>query len=220
MVIHRTTLVYLVITILFSAIFFLWDLGKNGLIEFDEGIYAVVSKNLVLSGDPLRLTLRGDVPWFDKPPLYFWLSALSMKVLGFSSLAPRIPSAFFGIGTVITTFLIGKMLFNNQIGFMAALILSSTIGFLYYGRLGMVDVTLTFFLATTVLFLLAGRIYPKAFLWMGVSLGLAFLTKNLIALLILPPIVFYIFLDWSGGGKKKYLNRFFFSALLIASSIF
>lgn len=176
----------------FAAFFFLWRLGENHLIEFDEAIYAVIAKNISQGGDWLTLTLRGSIPWFDKPPLYFWLSALSLKIFGLNSLPPRLPSALFGIGTVALTFLFGRALFNRRVGLLAALILSSTVGFLYYGRLGMVDVALSFFLVGAALFFWRGQTAPRNYLVMGLFLGLGLLTKNLLVLLVLPAMLLVI----------------------------
>lgn len=196
----------LIIVLFFSSFILLWRLGENHLIEFDEAIYAVIAQNIVKSGDFLRLTLRGDVPWLDKPPLYIWLSAISIKLFGPSSLSVRIPSALFGIGTIILTYLFGKILFGKWVGFIAAMVLASTIGFVYYSRLGMTDSALTFFMLGTIFFFWLGRSSPKFFLAMGLFLGFGLMAKNLIPLLSLLSIFLFIISD-SGEEKKRYLNR-------------
>lgn len=208
-------LVYLLVPVIFSSFFLLWRLGENHLIEFDEGIYAVISKNMVLRGDLLNMTVTGASPWLEKPPLYLWLSSLFMRVLGFGSLAPRLPSALFGVGTVVLTFLIGKHLFNRRTGFIASAILSSTVGFLYYGRLGMMDVTLTFFITGALLFFLLGRKQPKYFLLMGMFFGLAFMTKNLIASLGMLVVLVYSFYGVV-VRKEKYFNKSFLAGMLLS----
>lgn len=211
----RPGIIWLLVPVIFSSFFLFWRLGENHLIEFDEGIYAVVAKNMVLRGDLLNMTITGASPWIEKPPLYFWLSSLSMRVLGFSSPAPRIPSVAFGVGTVILTFLLGKYLFNRRVGFIASVVLSSTSGFLYYARLGMTDVTLTFFVTGGLLFFLMGRKTPKYFLLMGTFFGLAFMTKNLIAILTLLIVLAYAFYE-ATVRKQKYFNSRFAIGLALS----
>jgi len=126
----------LIILLVFSSFFLFWQLGRNHLIEWDEGIYALVAKNILRTGDWLTFTWQHGFPWFEKPPLYFWLTALLVKILGTTSLAPRIWSALFGLGSIITTYLLGKKMFGEKVGLVAGFILASTTGFLYYARLG------------------------------------------------------------------------------------
>ncbi len=212
------TILLLLLVLFFSSFILLWRLGENHLIEFDEAIYAVIAKNIVKSGDFLRLTLRGDVPWLDKPPLYFWLSALSIKLLGPGALAVQLPSALFGLGTTILTYLFGKTLFGKRVGFIAAMVLASTVGFLYYSRLGMVDSTLTFFMLGTIFFFWLGRSSPKFFLTMGLFLGFGLMTKNLIAFLSLLSIFVFILLD-TKDVRQRYVNKMFFYGLIVAAAI-
>lgn len=215
-----STLFYAGMPLAIAGVYIFWQLGKSHLIEFDEGIYAVIAKNIVLSGDLLKLNLNLAVPWLDKPPLYFWLSALVMKLFGFTTLAARLPSALFGLGTVFLTFLLGRKLFNLRTGFISALVLASTVGFLYYSRLGMVDVTLTFFLTGAILFFYLGLSQPRYFFLMGLFLGLGLMTKNFIGLL--DYLVIFLYFVFSRSWKsfapaaKKIFLRGIVISLLVA----
>ena len=60
--------------------------------EPDEGRYAEISREMLASGDWLTPHLNG-VLYFEKPPLQYWLSALSMKVFGLNATAARLPLA-------------------------------------------------------------------------------------------------------------------------------
>ncbi|MEH0154076.1 hypothetical protein V6R21_07990 [Limibacter armeniacum] len=57
--------------------------------------YASISKELLERGDWLKLTFKGGLPYLQKPPLFFWLNALSMDILGQNSIAYRLPSLMF-----------------------------------------------------------------------------------------------------------------------------
>ena len=60
--------------------------------EPDEGRYAEIPREMLASGDWLTPHLNG-VLYFEKPPLQYWLSALSMKLFGLSGAAARLPLA-------------------------------------------------------------------------------------------------------------------------------
>jgi len=57
----------------------------------DEGRYAGVAWEMLRSGHWLEPTLDG-MPFFHKPPMWYWLSAASMSVFGVHPWAARIPS--------------------------------------------------------------------------------------------------------------------------------
>jgi 4-amino-4-deoxy-L-arabinose transferase-like glycosyltransferase len=63
----------------------------------DEGRYAGVAWEMIRSGDWLTPTLNG-LPFFHKPPLFYWLTALSLKAFGLSLWAARLASV---IGAVL-----------------------------------------------------------------------------------------------------------------------
>lgn len=73
--------------------------GIPYLFDWDELIYASLARQMLASGDPFSLAINGE-PFFEKPPLFFWLQALSMAVLGMNEGAARLPNAFAGGITV------------------------------------------------------------------------------------------------------------------------
>jgi 4-amino-4-deoxy-L-arabinose transferase-like glycosyltransferase len=95
--------------------------------------------------------LNGEV-YGDKPPLFFWLIALSSYLWqGFTSFSVRFPSALFGTLTVLLTFFLGERLYSSRTGFFSSLILATSLQFAYLSTRANIDATLTFF--TTASFL-------------------------------------------------------------------
>jgi len=96
-------------------------------------------------GDWILMHLNGGV-YGDKPPLFFWLIALSSYLWqGFTSFSVRFPSAIFGTLTVLLTFFLGKRLYPPRTGFFSGLILATSLHFVYLSTRANIDVTLTFF---------------------------------------------------------------------------
>ena len=80
-----------------SALLFLSQLGRTGLVDETPPLFAAAARNMVESGDWLTPRVNG-APRFDKPILVYWLMGLGYKLLPPSldplgSLAARLPSA-------------------------------------------------------------------------------------------------------------------------------
>ncbi|MEK6283872.1 MAG: glycosyltransferase family 39 protein [Acidobacteriota bacterium] len=130
--------------VLISAFALLWKLGTGSLAAWDEAIYAQVSKEIVRSGDWLTLHWEYQ-PWFEKPPLFMWITALFSRLFGVSELWARVPSALSGIALIGVTYLVGKFTYGKRVGFLAAVILLTCYHFLSFSRFGTMDVMLALF---------------------------------------------------------------------------
>jgi dolichyl-phosphate-mannose--protein O-mannosyl transferase len=178
----------LVFIILCLSPLFLYKLGQTSLVSWDEGWYAAIANNILKSGDFLRLTFNGR-PFFDHPVAGFWWMAMSFKLLGVSNFSARFPSAVFGILTLIFVYFLGKELFNKWVGFASAIALVSAPWFIYRSRSGDLDIFLTFFFILSIWMAVKSLDQKKFFPFLGVSLGLLFLTKTLVAFAILPALI-------------------------------
>ena len=186
--------------VLISSLLIFWDLNRNTFIDWDEAIYAKVAKNIVVSKNWLTLQWSIGTPWFEKPPLYMWFSAFFMFFLGINELSARLPSALLGFSTVLMVYLFGKKFLHSRwVGFVAGIILLTTADFLYYARLSMLDVSVSFFIFATLYFSYAyfEKKKKKDALLAGVFCGLGVMTKAIVGLLPLGVIGFYgLYLLW------------------------
>jgi 4-amino-4-deoxy-L-arabinose transferase-like glycosyltransferase len=117
----------------------------------DEIRYAAIAREMAETGNWMVPHLNGEV-YSEKPPLHFWLAALSARVLGgFSNFSMILPSVLSAIGCMITTYFFGKKIFNRSVGIMSALVLATSsmfVGMAQYVRMDMLLV----FLFTLALF--------------------------------------------------------------------
>lgn len=97
-------------------------LGTRPLNIPDEGRYPNVARDMVATGQLITPKVDG-VPFLDKPILYYWLEAASMKAFGVNSWAIRLPQALFGLLGCLAIYLFGRKFFNRRTGFLAALLL-------------------------------------------------------------------------------------------------
>jgi len=195
----------IIIVLAFTLVF--WQLGSTHLIPWDEAIYAKIAKNMVVTNEYIFQTWKQHQPWYEKPPLYMWMSAGFMQILGFAELAPRLPSAIFGFGLVILTYLFAKKLFGTTAAFFASLSLVTTTQFLYYSRTGMVDVTTAFFVTAALIVYYKTTEKNSAWLWLltGLLIGLGSMVKGVIGLLPLPIILLSDVFIYRRFSFKNYL---------------
>ncbi len=211
---------YIVGVIAFFLIFI--GLGTNHLIPWDEAIYAKIAKNMVVSGDFINMTWKNAAAWFEKPPLYIWSIATGMKLFGFSAFAARLPSALFGFGTVLLTYLIANKYFGKFAAAISALALATGVHFLYYSRTAMTDVATTFFIMATLFVYLKTIDKNKLHCWfiVGALSGLAVMMKGVVGFLPLPIIGF---IELTRGKKvfsienlKNYLTLLIGLVIIVA----
>ncbi|MGF1491895.1 MAG: ArnT family glycosyltransferase [Microcoleaceae cyanobacterium] len=83
---------------------FLWNLGRTGLVDETEPLFAEAARQMTLTGDWITPYFNGETR-FDKPPLVYWLMAVGYQVIGVNSWAVRLPSALAATGLTVGCFL-------------------------------------------------------------------------------------------------------------------
>jgi 4-amino-4-deoxy-L-arabinose transferase-like glycosyltransferase len=98
-------------------------------INIDAAQYAAMSRQMAESGNWLQIKCGGN-DYLDKPPLLFWLSALSFKIFGIHNWSYKFPSFLFAILGIYSTKKLGELLYDVKTGMTAALMLASSLGVL------------------------------------------------------------------------------------------
>ncbi len=101
----------------------------NQSLWLDEAISVLASRNL----DFWTFVTKYPVGDFH-PPLYFGLLWIWTHLFGYSEFVIRLPSVLLGVATIYLTYSIGKKLFNEKIGILAALFLAISPLHLYYSQ--------------------------------------------------------------------------------------
>jgi 4-amino-4-deoxy-L-arabinose transferase-like glycosyltransferase len=168
------------------------------LIDPDEGRRAEISREMLANDDWIASTLNRQ-PYYDKPPLFHWLLALSFCCFGTSEATARLVPALANMLTIFTTFALGRRLIGNRAAFLGALTLTVMAGFVLTGRLVGLDGTLALFVTAALLTAHAalqdGTLRRPWWIASALLCGLGILTKGPIAgLLLIPPVVIYAWL--------------------------
>jgi 4-amino-4-deoxy-L-arabinose transferase-like glycosyltransferase len=166
----------------------------SALAEPDETRYAEIPREMLAAKDLLVPRLNG-VPYFEKPPLLYWLNAASLRVFGETPWAARLPTRLAGTGTALLVLFAARGIGVG--GFSAAVFfLAAPIGFLF-SRTNLTDGLLTFFFTASLLTGRAavlrresGRRWIAIAALFGALCAAAFLTKGLIAIVLSASIFF------------------------------
>ena len=137
--------------------------GNSSLLVTDsvESNYALTAKEMVLSGDWLSPQIYGHY-WYDKPVFFYWLTALSYKLFGFTEFASRFFPAVFGMASIVLLGWAGSKLYNARTGFYSAVILVSSVEFFLISKSIITDAVLFFFFSATLLCFYLGYREGKA----------------------------------------------------------
>lgn len=151
---------------------------------------------MIETGDYINPSFNYN-PRFNKPPLSYWVVAVSYHIFGISEWSERATMALAACGLIFAVFVMGRAIFNTQAGFWAAIVLATMPRFLMHSRRIVVDVYLTLFMGLTLTFFVLSEARPqRRKLWLAlmyVSVGLGLITKGPIAA-ALPAISFFLYL--------------------------
>src|SRR5437763_13208093 len=92
-----------------AALLFIPFLGRVHLFDWDEINFAECSREMLKTGDYLRPYIDFK-PFWEKPPMFFWMQTVTMHLFGINEFAARLPNAICGITTLVTLFLCGRKL--------------------------------------------------------------------------------------------------------------
>ena len=168
----------------FLALVWLGMLGARPLFNPDEGRYAEIPREMLSSGDWVIPHLNG-LAYIEKPPLQFWATALSYRLLGPSEFAARLYTALTALATLLVVGGVARRLWNPQASWRAMAVLSGMLMFVALGQLLTLDMSLTFYLTLSLAaFVLAqteAQPRPWLMLLAWAAAGCGVLTKGVVA---------------------------------------
>lgn len=216
--------------VLIAGLSFIPSLGGAHLFEWDEINFAEIAREMNVLDDYLRIHV-GFLPFAEKPPLFFWLQALFMKLFGVGEFAARLPNALCGIITLAFLYKTGERFFSPRFGWLwAGAYYGMFLGNFYF-RSGIIDPWFNLFIFLGLYHLILATwkrgqeqhrikrsvLYHLALA--GVCTGLAFLTKGPVALLLtgLTLLVYWITIRFRWFLNPGQLVVYLIVALVVPS---
>ncbi|MDW8393161.1 MAG: glycosyltransferase family 39 protein [Chitinophagales bacterium] len=188
-----------------GAAYFIPFLGAAPLFDWDEINFAESAREMLVTGDFITVQIDYQ-PFWEKPPLFFWLQAVSMTLFGVNEFAARFPNAVFGMLTLLLFFFLGKKLHNTRLAVIWVFSMAGSFLPALYFKSGIIDPVFNFFIFFGVVCLAASihhvgnRLSLHYAVLSGVFIGLATLTKGPVALLV---FLLTAFVYWLAIHRRK-----------------
>lgn len=206
--------------VIWAVILLIYVLGcLFDVMEVDAAQYASISRQMLETGQFLEIWNR-DVPYLDKPPFLFWVSALSIKIFGLSSWAYKLPSVVFSLLGIFSTYSFAKLIYNERVGMLAALMLASCQAVFLMNHDVRTDNILTASIIFSVWKLYAYTLHGRwaDLIWGFAGMAVSMLTKGPIGVMV--PIFalgthFVIQKQWKHIFKWQWLLGIFIIAAII-----
>ena len=186
---------------LFGFFFFIFGNWVLAITSPDEGKNAYAALRMLTSGDWL-LPYYNCHYRFEKPPLLYWLMAISFKLFGVNEFAARLPSGLAALGTALTTYLLVRDFLSPKRAFLGASVFILLLHTWIESRAAVPEMVLTFFSTLGVYLFLKDK---PILGW--IALALAFLAKGPVGV-VLPLGVVFLFNLLRGLGFKETLKGF------------
>ncbi|MCP9757330.1 glycosyltransferase family 39 protein [Lacihabitans sp. CCS-44] len=156
------------------------------LFDEDEGFFAEASRQMLATGDFITINVNGEQR-YDKPALFFWFTALSLKIFGINELAARLPSFVFFLFTLVLFFGFTKKYFSEKNAILVATTAIGIVQFQVLARAAVSDNLLNLLVAGALIgfYKYQETSQIKTLFWIYTFAGLGFLTKGPIAFVII-----------------------------------
>jgi hypothetical protein len=205
--------------LLLSSLYFI-GLSHVHLFDWDEINFAESAREMIASGDYMKVQIN-FMPFWEKPPFFFWLQAASMHVFGVNEFAARFPNAVFGIIYLLSFYFIGRRHISAQFGLLWALLFFGTILPHLYFKSGIIDPVFNYFIFISVYFMMraldqSGK--SSDILFAGIFSGLSVLTKGPVGFLLLG-LTCFVFLALQSFRAFPSIKRILFFVVGLASVV-
>ncbi len=192
------------ILLILALILFTICLGNVPLRDWDEATRALVAREIYRNHNWLYLTINNE-PYLLKPPLMFWLVAISYKLGGITEFTSRFPVAIITALGVPLIYLIGREILDNSKfkiqnskpkieennhnyinipALLSALVYLTLLSVVRHGRLAMMDGIIVTFFLISIYCLLKSKTNKYYAIAVGLGLGCIALTKGVLVLLL------------------------------------
>jgi 4-amino-4-deoxy-L-arabinose transferase-like glycosyltransferase len=181
---------------------FFYNLTGVGLVGPDEPRYAAIGREMARSSDWLTPRLWGQ-PWFEKPPLLYWMTAAGFRIGLGEDLAPRLPVALFSAAFFFVFWRLLAREFGARAAWFSSAILATSAGWVALSHAAVPDLPMAapFSLAMLLGLRWIDRGDRSGLTAAAALLGLAVLAKGLVPLALSLPLL------WMGRRRWRDLAR-------------
>tara|TARA_A100000171_G_scaffold52986_1_gene75023 strand:+ start:1631 stop:3292 length:1662 start_codon:yes stop_codon:yes gene_type:complete len=191
---HKQQAMFLMLVI--SMLYF-FNFYVNDIWTPNESFYAESVREMFESGNFLDIKYNYE-PRYNKPPLTYWLIAVSSYIFGLNEFGIRLPIVLLTIGSVWLTYLLGKRLYGEKGGIYSLMIMAVSVQLMAVKQYASPEIPLTFFFTLTLYwFIKAYQAHNTKYYYLSyIALGLTVLTKGYPYIVVIGGIIgLFIFID-------------------------
>ena len=163
---------------------YLLHLGGVGFLGPDEPRYASIGREMVRSGDWITPRLDRQ-PWFEKPPLTYWLTAAGHLAGLPDEWAARLPEALISVAFLVFFYFTLAREFSPRMALAATAMLATSAGWMAYSFAALTDLPMSAALGAAMLIMLFN---PQRAVLAGALLGLSILGKGFAPVVLIAPL--------------------------------
>jgi 4-amino-4-deoxy-L-arabinose transferase-like glycosyltransferase len=196
------------------ALLWFGTLNYRHLIPSDEGRYAEIAREMLVTGDWVTPRYNG-YKYFEKPPLQIWATATAFNIFGVGDWQARLWTALTGFLTIVFIGFTGARIYSSRAGWLAAVALASSPMWVIGGHINSLDMGLSAFLVAALCSLLlaqtsSNKTYSRNWMWAcWAFMALATLSKGVIGVAI-PGMVFAVYSitawDWKIWKRLRIIS--------------
>ncbi len=160
-------------------------LGGVGFLGPDEPRYAAIGRDMAATGDWITPRLNSQ-PWFEKPPLTYWLTALGHLVRLPDEWAARLPEALISVAFLIFFYVTLAREFTPRLALAATSILATSAGWMAYSFAALTDLPMSAALGAAILIAVFD---DRRALLAGAILGVSILGKGFVPVVLFAPVL-------------------------------
>jgi 4-amino-4-deoxy-L-arabinose transferase-like glycosyltransferase len=195
------------------------------LMNEDASHHANIALHMVQNHDYVNLVDDHYKDYLDKPHLHFWLTALSFNIFGANTISYKIPALLATILGLFSTFRLGKLMSNRQVGLMAAVMYASAQAQFLANNDVRMDALLTASIVFATWQLVESAYFSRWYNYVlaGLGLAMAFTTKGMIGFVMPGVALFFLLLyqrNWKAMFHWRWLVVLLCWAVFIAPCVY
>lgn len=185
---RSTVLKYNILIAIVGLVLFVPFLGAVHLFDWDEINFAECAREMIATGNYFSVKINFQ-PFWEKPPVFIWMQALSMTVFGINEFAARFPNAICGVISLLVIFNIGRKLYDEKFGLIWVLAYAGSFLPHFYFKSGIIDPWFNLFIFSGIYFFILfsnnnSKTTTRYLIFSAILIGLGVLTKGPVAFLI------------------------------------
>ncbi len=189
---RSTVLRYNILIAVGAMLLFVPFLGAVHLFDWDEINFAECAREMLITRDYFSVKINFQ-PFWEKPPLFIWMQALSMNIFGINEFAARLPNALCGVITLLVLFNIGRKLVDEKFGLIWVMAYAGSFLPHFYFKSGIIDPWFNLFIFTGIYYFILfsnnsqsdqSKKNNRLLILSALFIGLGVLTKGPVAVLV------------------------------------